>query len=259
LKSKYYNFTKKDSKNADLYIYGEITPYKWDDTDVTASGFKDDLESMGNIEVLNIYINSPGGSVFEGQSIYSQLKRHKAIKNVYIDGISASIASVISMCGNVYMPKNAMIMVHNASAFAEGNSEDFRALADTLDKVNQTIVEVYIEKTGLPEDKIKELMDKESWLTGKEAVDLGFADVLIEENKVSACCKKHDMQILNKYKNTPKFLIVENDNIEKEQFSNSKITEDKDKLKEEEKLKDKLKQAEEIKVMKAKLALECEL
>lgn len=228
MKGRYYNFVKKDSKSADLYIYGEITPYKWADNDVTASDFKDELDKLGDIDIINIYINSPGGSVFEGQSIYSQLKRHKAVKNVYIDGISASIASVISMCGRVYIPKNAMIMVHNASAFAEGNSNDFRALADTLDKVNQTIIEVYIEKTGLPEDKIKELMDKETWLTGKEAVDLRFADELIEENKISACYKNYDMQILNRYKNTPKSLV------EKETNNNTEA-------------------------LKAKLALECEL
>jgi len=234
LRTKYYNFSKKDSKSADLYIYGEITPYKWDDSDVTANSFKEDLENLGDIELLNIYINSPGGSVFEGQSIYSQLKRHKAIKKVYIDGISASIASVISMCGKVYIPKNAMIMVHNASAFAEGNANDFRALADVLDKVNQTIVEVYIEKTGLSEDKIKELMDKETWLTGKEAVDLGFADELIEENKISARYKSYDMQILNRYKNTPKSLLLH----KKELTS---------------------KDEEKIKLLKSKLALECEL
>lgn len=207
MKNKYYNFVKKDSKSADLYIYGVISSYKWDDTDVTASSFKDELDRLGDIEALNIYVNSPGGSVFEGQSIYSQLKRHKAVKNVYIDGISASIASVISMCGRVFIPKNAMIMVHNASTFAEGNSNDFRALADTLDKVNQTIIEVYAEKTGLAEDKIKELMDRETWLTGKEAVELGFADELLEENKMVACIKDYEVEFLNKYKNTPHFLV----------------------------------------------------
>ncbi len=226
MKNKYYNFVKKDSKSADLYIYGVISSYKWDDTDVTANSFKDELDKLGDIEVLNIYVNSPGGSVFEGQSIYSQLKRHRAIKNVYIDGISASIASVISMCGKVFIPKNAMIMVHNASTFAEGNSNDFRSLADTLDKVNQTIIEVYAEKTGLAEDKLKELMDKESWLTGKEAVDLGFADELLEENKMVACIRDYEAAFLNKYKNTPEFLITNDE--------------------------------EQIQLLKSKLALACE-
>ena len=110
--------------------------YKYDeeDADVTAASFKKDLDALGDIDTLNIYINSPGGSVFEGQAIYSQLQRHKARKNVYVDGIAASIASVIAMAGDtVYMPKNAMMMIHNPWGVVVGNAEDMRKHADSLD------------------------------------------------------------------------------------------------------------------------------
>src|SRR5690606_20024488 len=106
-------------------------------------------EKLGRVETLNVFINSPGGSVFQGQAIYNILKRQKARVNVYIDGLAASIASVIAMAGDtIFMPKNAMMMVHNPWTFSIGNAQDLRKEADTLDKIRETLIEAYLSKAG---------------------------------------------------------------------------------------------------------------
>src|SRR5690606_36202342 len=94
---KFWKVKNAADDTGELYIYGEITPYKWDDTDTTAQSFKEDLDALGDIKTLNVYINSPGGSVFQGQAIYIILKRQKVRVNVHIDGLAASIASVVAM------------------------------------------------------------------------------------------------------------------------------------------------------------------
>lgn len=182
---KYFEFKNINNDAADLYLYGEITSFKWQDTDVSAMDFKNELDSIGN-RALNIYINSPGGSVMEGMAICSMLKRHKGETNAYVDGMAASIASVIALsCDNVYIPKNAYLMIHNAWAGGiAGNSEELRAIADTLDKISEGIVEVYKSKSKVEEKIIKELMDKESWLTGNDVTDY-FNINVIEEKKIA--------------------------------------------------------------------------
>lgn len=236
--NKFYNFVKNENaKEGTLYIYGEITSYAWGDEDTSASSFKKDLDGLGDINTLNIYINSPGGSVFEGQAIYSMLKRHKARKKVFVDGIAASIASVIAMAGDeIFVPHNAMIMIHNALTFAYGNSQHFRKIADDLEKINMSIIEVYKERTNLEEEKIKELMDNETWMTGRECVDMGFADEIIEENKVVACVGDGLFNINNctmdfsKFKNVPKILANSMQNNLHDNKNNNSTTKQKLKL-----------------------------
>jgi ATP-dependent Clp protease protease subunit len=188
----------------ELYIYGDITSYKWDDTDITAKSFAEDLKALGDIKTLNVYVNSLGGSVFQGQAIYSVLKRHSAYKNVYIDGIAASIASVIAMAGDtVLMPKNAMVMIHNPWTFAMGNSADLRKEADALDKIRESMIVAYMDKIQdkTTEEKLVELLDAETWLSAQEAFDYGFCDELLDEKEIAASCL--DSKMLSNYKNTP--------------------------------------------------------
>ena len=197
------------NRSGDVYIYGSVVSYKWDedDGDVTAATFKQDLDALGDIDTLNIYINSPGGSVFQGQAIYSQLKRHKAHKNVYVDGIAASIASVIAMAGDtVYMPKNAMMMVHNPWDIVMGNAEDMRKHADSLDKIRGALVAAYMSRLEgkTSEETLSDLMDAETWLTAQECLDYGFADELLEEREIAASA---DPEWLARYKNVPKDLL----------------------------------------------------
>lgn len=212
-KKKFWKFKNLANNEGELDIYGEISSSSggWfsDGTEITPTGFKEDLAALGDISTLNVYVNSPGGDVFAGQAIYSMLKRNKATVNVYVDGLAASIASVIAMAGDsIHMPSNSMMMIHNPWSFAQGNSKDFRKMADDLDKIGLSIQETYLAKApDMKSEKLVELLDNETWLTAKECFDLGLCDVIEDEKTIAASLK--DFEILNKYKNVPKFIQFE--------------------------------------------------
>ncbi len=192
--NKFWSFNQpknKDSKEADLLLYGDISSSSWWGDEVTPKQFADDLAALGDIEKINVRINSGGGDVFAGQAIHSTLKRHKAEKVVYIDGLAASIASVIAMAGDkVVIPKNAMIMVHNPWTRTAGNSDDMREVADLLDKIREPIIFAYEQKTGKTRDELIELMNVETWMTADEAVKLGFADE-VESKSIAASANEN--------------------------------------------------------------------
>ena len=205
----FWEIKASTEKTGDIFIYGYIVSYKWDDDDpdVTATSFKKELDGLGEIDALNIYVNSGGGSVFQAQAIYSILKRHNAKKNVYIDGLAASAATFLAMAGDkVYMPKNATFMVHNPMSFAWGNANEMRKEADVLDKIRVGMIEAYMSHIGekITEDKLIELLDAESWLSAQEAFDNGFVDEIIEAKEIAACV---DSEVLAAYKNVPKNLV----------------------------------------------------
>jgi ATP-dependent Clp protease protease subunit len=213
---KFWNM-KRANKTGEIYIYGDIVSYKWDDSDVTAKSFKDDLDALDDIDTLNIYINSAGGSVFQGQAIYSILKRHKAHKNVYIDGIAASIASVIAMAGDaIFMPKNAMVMIHRPWTIAIGNVDDMLAAAEALEKIGIAIKAIYMERFNQGEDKLQELLDAETWLTADECLEYGLCDEVTGEKQIAASLNS---EVLSKYRNVPDFLksAVGGDDLEERQ------------------------------------------
>lgn len=171
----------------DLYIYGDVQgddSYDFVDgefkrSETSAEYFKDELESRKDITQINLYINSYGGSVFEGTAIYNQLKRHPAHKTVYIDGFACSIASVIAMAGDeIIMPKNTMMMIHNMWMCAVGNASELRKAADDLDAINAAGRQAYLDKAGnkLEELTLAEMMDKETWLTAEQCLEYGLAD-----------------------------------------------------------------------------------
>lgn len=217
---KFWNFKNKDENTGELMLYGDISNSSWWGDEVTPKDFKKDLDALGEIKNLNIYINSGGGDVFAGISIYNMLKRHNAFKTVYIDGLAASIASVIAMAGDkVVMPKNAMMMIHRAWTGLYGNANEFKKMAETLEQVDTSISTSYENKTGLEVEEIKELMDKETWFTAEEAVAKKFADEIEEEKLLAASIdgaflmlnnQKFDMK---KYKNMPE-VIITNENRE---------------------------------------------
>ena len=206
---KFWKFNaKENSDEGELLLYGDISDSTWWGDEITPKNFKEELDSLGDIKTLNVYINSGGGDVFAGQAIYSMLKRHSATVNVYVDGLAASIASIIAMAGdNVKMPKNAMLMVHNPWSFGMGNANDFRKLADDLDKVRESMISVYEDKTGMGKESIVELMDAETWMTAEEAIEFGFADEIEEEKQVAASLNNRIFAInglkvdITKYKN----------------------------------------------------------
>ncbi len=177
-----------------MFINGEIVTDEWEDSDTSATGFLDALKSLGDVKTINLHINSPGGSVFEGIAIYNMLKQHQANINVYVDGLAASIASVIAMSGDaIFMPSNSMMMIHNPWTFAVGNATELRKQADDLDKITQSSVQTYLAKAGdkLDADTLKDLMDNETWLSAQEAVDYGLADEVLPANQAAACVDKN--------------------------------------------------------------------
>lgn len=162
---------------AEISIYDEIGFWG-----VTAQQFAKDLKALGNnLKQINLHIHSPGGDVFDGIAIYNLLKNHPAHKTVYIDGLAASMASVIAMAGNeIIMPENAMMMIHKPWGIQGGDAEDMRKYADLLDKVENTLIMAYMSKTGKSEQELAEMLSEETWLTGKECVEQCFADKLAE-------------------------------------------------------------------------------
>ncbi|RPI59408.1 MAG: Clp protease ClpP [Ignavibacteriales bacterium] len=205
----------------ELFLYGPIaSSNNWDQDVNTPKQFKEDLDKLGDISELNIYINSGGGDVFAGQAIHSILKRHSAKKTVYIDGLAASIASVVAMAGDtIVMPKNAMMMIHKAWTICVGNANDFRKLADDLEKVEETIISAYESRDlTIARDEIVKLMDAETWLTADEALEYGFIDEVEEEKKVAASIDGGFLVMngtkmdLSNYKNKPKFISLNEPN-----------------------------------------------
>lgn len=175
-----------DPSTLDLYIYGDVEPDGYDfwtdeavRSETSANTFRAELDARPDVRQINIYINSYGGSVFEGTAIYNQLKRHPAHKTVYIDGFACSVASVIAMAGDeIVMPRNALMMVHNMWMYAQGNAAELRKAADDLDKINEAGRAAYLEKAGdkLTPEMIAELEDGETWLTAEECISYGLAD-----------------------------------------------------------------------------------
>ncbi|MCL1114683.1 Clp protease ClpP [Shewanella basaltis] len=173
---------KAQNGNAELMIYDEIGGWG-----ISARQFASDLQALGKIGTLTARIHSPGGDVFEGMAIYNMIKGHPAHKVCHIDGLAASMASVIAMAfDEVIMPENAMMMVHKPWGGTLGDADDMRKYADLLDKVEGNLVGAYQQKTGLPEDELHTLLAAETWLTGREAVEKGFANTLTEPLQMAA-------------------------------------------------------------------------
>ncbi|MBG5978592.1 ATP-dependent Clp protease proteolytic subunit [Proteus mirabilis] len=178
----WFRIQAKEDQTADIYIYDEIGGWG-----ISARRFTEDLLSLGNLSHINLHIHSPGGEVFDGIAIYNQLKNHSATITVYIDGLAASMASVISMVGDtVIMPKNAMMMIHKPWGVSWGDANDMREYADLLDKLENVLIPAYVAKTGKTTEEITAMLEQETWLDGDECVEHGFADKVIEPVKAMA-------------------------------------------------------------------------
>lgn len=206
--------------NAEIYFYGDIVGDEWEKWCDTDTCPQDVINLLKEVEgkQLEIYINSGGGSVFAGLAIYNMLMRVKEKKTCHIDGMAASIASVICMAGDeIIMPNNSYLMIHKPSNIVWGNATDMRKMADDLDTIQIGIENVYKSKLkeGIDIEIIRGLMDKETWLPASEA-EKYFNITLVEENKAVA---KLDMKSLKDYKHIPyelkKNINNKKDNIDK--------------------------------------------
>ena len=200
----WYSIKAKANDTAEISIYDEIGGWG-----VSAQQFSKDFKALGNnLKQINLHIHSPGGDVFDGIAIYNLLKNHPANKTVTIDGLAASMASVIAMAGNeVIMPENAMMMIHKPWGIQGGDAEDMRKYADLLDKVENTLIPAYANKTGKTPEELAEMLSAETWLNGKECVEQGFADKLAEPLVAMASIKSRKLEDFEKMPNEIKNML----------------------------------------------------
>ena len=217
---RFFDIKNITQNSADIYIYGAICFEKerdwWtgelieSDTDIYLMDFKKALDELGNISLINLYVNSPGGDVFTASTIVSMLRRLKdegTKIDVYIDALAASAASfLIMIADNIHIYKNSMLMVHKPMTYGYGNSLDLQKTIDMLDQVeNSTILPMYMSKAkeGVTEEEIKTLIANESWLGAKEIEQYFNVIVEDEEKSIAAFTNKN---IFARYKNVPKEL-----------------------------------------------------
>ena len=173
--------TQEQVQERTLFLNGTIAEESWFDDDVTPQLFKDELMSgSGNITV---WINSPGGDCVAAAQIYNMLMDYKGDVTVKIDGIAASAASVIAMAGTkVLVSPVSMLMIHNPMTAAFGNSDEMQRAIEMLGSVKDSIINAYEIKTGLSRAKLSHLMDAETWMDANKAVELGFADEIMQRS-----------------------------------------------------------------------------
>lgn len=195
-------------QTAELWIY-EVIGETWYGEGITAKNLVRDLADL-DAERLDVHINSPGGSVFDGQAIYNALRRYPGAVDTYIDGLAASIASVIAMAGErIVMAGNALMMIHNPIGLTYGTATDHRKTAEALDKAGETIAGVYQTKATMDRDEIHAAMDAETWYTAQEAADAGFA-VEIDEPVPMAALSRFEASDLTAlgYRHIPEQLLA---------------------------------------------------
>lgn len=195
---KYYNLETEGTKAA-LYIYGDITSWPWLESDVSSYNLSKQLEQLGDVDEIDVYINSYGGEVAEGLAIYNALKRHKAKVTTWCDGFACSIASVIFMAGDTRIMSNAsLLMIHNAWTRVSGNANELRKQADDLDTITQASINAYMEKVNISEEELKELLDEEKWILPQEALEKGFATMIYGVDTGSMPSQSAMMYIMEK-------------------------------------------------------------
>ena len=205
----YFDIRNVSSSSADIYIYSPISRWGEEYGYKSAKDVQAELKAIENVSQLNVYINSPGGAVFEGTAIKSMLSRLNCKKTVYIDGLCASIATVIAfgIGAEVHMSASSLVMIHNALNQVYGNCMDFEKAAEDLKKVDNTLVAVYKNRCGdtLSEEEIRAFMADETWFSADECMSYGFIDVIDEVGTQQACLPK---DFYDRYKNVPSAVLM---------------------------------------------------
>lgn len=182
---KFWNWIKDSDDTRTLRLEGPIDEESFWGDEITPQMFRDELNA-GEGDVT-VWINSPGGNVFAAAEIYTMLKDYKGSITVKIDAIAASAASVVAMAGDVVqMSPVAMLMIHDPSTVAMGNTKDMEKAIEVLNEVKESIINAYASKSGLSHARIANLMSNETWMNAKKAVELGFADEVLFEAKQKA-------------------------------------------------------------------------
>ena len=180
---KFWNWVRdSDTGERTLVLNGTIAEDSWFGDEITPAIFRDELMKCDGD--ITVWINSPGGDVFAAAQIYNMLMDYKGNVTVRIDGIAASAATMVAMAGTtVEMSPVGMFVIHNPSTAVIGNTKEMQAAIKMLDEVKENIINAYELKTSLPRRQLSDLMDAESWMNAKKAVELGFADKILFANE----------------------------------------------------------------------------
>ena len=191
----YFKMQAAYGDKAEIWIYDSIGA---EHNGITSKEFAENLKGLGLVDSINVYVNSDGGSVFDGYAIYESIRRHPAHVTVYVDGLAASIASVIALAGDaIVMAANSLLMIHNP--WCAGEPHD-KKVSDLLEKVRKQILDVYVRRTGSDRETIEQMMRDEIWMDAGEALALGFCDSISEPHRIAA---QYD---LSKFRNPPNHL-----------------------------------------------------
>lgn len=191
-------------------IIGAIVPnddvwiYDWFEMDCTSPKMVNDALSNADGNDIDVFINSGGGDVFAGSEIYSALRAYTGKVNIHVVGVAASAASVIACAGHSDISPTAMIMIHNVSSGARGDYHAMDKESEVLKKANKAVSAAYIAKCGISEQEALKMMDRESWLTAKEAVELGLIDEIAESKNLQLVAAESGIlprAIIDKIKN----------------------------------------------------------
>ena len=182
MKRKFWNWVRNEGEKRVLLLDGEISDETWWGDEVTPQMFRSELNvSEGDI---TLWINSPGGDCYAAAQIYNMLREYPGTVAVKVDGIAASAASVVAMAGStVEISPVGMLMIHNPATISIGDTHEMERTITFLSEIKESIINAYELKTGLSRAKISRLMDAETWMNAKKAVELGFADSVLYEHK----------------------------------------------------------------------------
>lgn len=196
----WFEIKNEADKAAEILIYGRIGKSYYDPASVGAKDFADGLSKIPQEKEIVVAINSPGGNVWDGLAIYHQLQARRSKVTTRVDGIAASIASIIALAGReTRIPKNALLMIHDPSSLAFGTAAEMRKAAEVLDTHKKVLVGIYHAKTGKPTAEIEKKMSAETWFTGSDAKEFGLADTVTDEVSLTACAEFD----LSNFKNVP--------------------------------------------------------
>lgn len=203
-KGPWFALKNVSDEQADIYFY-DVIGDSWLGSD--AATVVKEIKGL-KAKKLNVHINSPGGSVFDGIAIYNALISHNSTVTVYVDSLAASIASVIALAGNkVIIAENAMVMIHNPWTIAAGDAAEMRKQADTLDQVGETLITTYSSRTGKDRETVRAAMDAETWFTAKEAKEWGLVTDITEALPLAACISDEVVAAL-RFTRTPEPILA---------------------------------------------------
>lgn len=193
------------SGEVELLIYDVIGEDFFGDG-ISAIAVANVLRDAGAVRTIHVRLNTPGGSAFDGITIYNTLVQHPAKVLTYVDGLAASAGSIVAMAGDeIHIAENALMMIHQAEGGVKGTSNDMLAMAELLEKADSRIAATYASRSGKPQEAFAEMMAAETWFTGQEAVDAGLATHIMESKRVTAA---FDPKVFNRYKHQPKQLAA---------------------------------------------------